>query len=148
MPTAPVLLSKAPVDLEDLLAKMSDREIADDLVANATALDGSTSPVAMTARLLWLEAAKRIRLGLVAPNVPAAETVATPDSSNIGAFAYGASRLEITFKGGARYAYDDVSPEIFAAFKRAQSKGAFFAEAIKGRYPTTKLEPLPVPLSA
>ena len=39
--------------------------------------------------------------------------------------------LEVRFTGGGGYVYEDVSPEDFAAFEAAPSKGAFVNRRIK-----------------
>jgi hypothetical protein len=43
--------------------------------------------------------------------------------------------LRVTFVTGRRYVYDDVPPEVFEAFKNAESRGAFFNHEIRDRYP-------------
>ena len=42
--------------------------------------------------------------------------------------------LKVTFVSGRRYVYEDVPPEIAAAFRNARSKGAFFNHEIRDRY--------------
>lgn len=62
-------------------------------------------------------------------------------SSNINGVAYAeeAQELFVEFKGGARYRYDGVSPEEYADFMGAPSKGAYFASNIKDSYPCTRV---------
>lgn len=69
------------------------------------------------------------------------EWIETPDSSNIARFAYedASGVLSIEFKKGGTYQYFDVPANVFVAMKRAESKGQFFAQNIKGvfRYAKT-----------
>lgn len=65
------------------------------------------------------------------------------DSSQIHAYGYNADTktLALQFKrkdgdgnrvGGSIYHYDDVSPELYAEFCAAESKGSFFGKRVKG----------------
>ncbi|UAK26230.1 KTSC domain-containing protein [Sphingomonas nostoxanthinifaciens] len=47
-------------------------------------------------------------------------------------------RLDVTFVTGRRYAYRDVPPEIFEELEKAPSKGRYFNEAIRDRFPFTR----------
>lgn len=42
--------------------------------------------------------------------------------------------LKVTFVSGRLYVYEDVPPEVAAAFRQACSKGAFFNHEIRDRY--------------
>jgi len=42
--------------------------------------------------------------------------------------------LKVTFVSGRLYVYEDVPPEVVAAFKDARSKGTFFNHEIRDRY--------------
>lgn len=42
--------------------------------------------------------------------------------------------LKVTFVGGRVYVYEDVPPELAAAFKEVRSKGTFFNQEIRDRY--------------
>ena len=42
--------------------------------------------------------------------------------------------LKVTFVSGRLYVYEDVPPEVAAAFREARSKGTFFNHEIRGRY--------------
>jgi hypothetical protein len=42
--------------------------------------------------------------------------------------------LKVTFVSGRLYVYEDVPPEVAAAFREARSKGAFFNHEIRDRY--------------
>jgi hypothetical protein len=42
--------------------------------------------------------------------------------------------LWVTFVTGRRYVYDDVSQNVFDAFKTAPSRGAFFNQEIRDKY--------------
>jgi lysyl-tRNA synthetase class 2 len=57
-------------------------------------------------------------------------------STVIAAFRYLASRreLEVTFRSGRVYAYQDVPPQIAQAMKAAFSKGEFFNAHVRDRY--------------
>jgi len=46
-----------------------------------------------------------------------------------------ARRLVLIFRSGRRYAYSGVPPEVYAALKAAPSRGAYFNEWIRDRYP-------------
>jgi len=58
-------------------------------------------------------------------------------SSNIRSVGYDpASRtLEVEFHSGGLYQYSDVPENIYHGFIRAASKGSYFHDHIKGRYP-------------
>lgn len=43
-------------------------------------------------------------------------------------------RLDITFKSGASYTYENVPPEIAEGLERAQSPGQFYHNSIKNVY--------------
>jgi hypothetical protein len=61
-------------------------------------------------------------------------------SSVIRSYEYSASRQEllVTFQSGRRYRYQDVPAEIYAAMKSAFSKGEFFNDRIRDRFPFTR----------
>jgi hypothetical protein len=42
---------------------------------------------------------------------------------------------------GRRYKYVEVPPEVFDAFSAAPSRGRFFNAEIRGRYPSTLVDP-------
>ena len=42
--------------------------------------------------------------------------------------------LFVTFNDGDVYAYFETPPQVYAAFRAADSKGGFFAREIRGRY--------------
>ncbi|MBR0811689.1 MULTISPECIES: KTSC domain-containing protein [Bradyrhizobium] len=42
--------------------------------------------------------------------------------------------LKVTFVSGRLYVYEDVPPEVAAAFGDARSKGTFFNQEIRDRY--------------
>ncbi|HZF44126.1 MAG TPA: KTSC domain-containing protein [Sphingomonadaceae bacterium] len=46
--------------------------------------------------------------------------------------------LDIWYKGGDRYSYRGVPPEVYAALLAAPSIGAFVTAAVKPRYPFTR----------
>lgn len=49
-------------------------------------------------------------------------------------------RLRVTFTSGDVYEYDEVPPEVNAAFRAAFSKGQFFGPNIRDRYPYRRVE--------
>ncbi|KRP90662.1 MULTISPECIES: KTSC domain-containing protein [Bradyrhizobium] len=57
-------------------------------------------------------------------------------SSVIRFFRYAPERreLKVTFVSGRLYVYEDVPPEIAAAFRDARAKGTFFNREIRDRY--------------
>ncbi len=57
-------------------------------------------------------------------------------STVIAAFRYLSSRreLEVTFRSGRVYAYQEVPPEVAEAMNAAFSKGEFFNARIRDRY--------------
>jgi KTSC domain len=65
----------------------------------------------------------------------------TPDSTAIRAIRYDEERqrLLVRFTDGDEYAYVGVPGEVHRSFVNADSKGRFFAEAIRGRFPYNKL---------
>ena len=65
----------------------------------------------------------------------------TPDSTPIRAIRYDEERqrLLVRFIDGDEYAYVGVPGEVHRSFVDAPSKGRFFAEAIRGKFPYNKL---------
>ena len=66
------------------------------------------------------------------------------ESSQIRSVGFDAEKneMEIEFKPGSIYKYDNVTQELFDEFMRAESKGKFFGQAIKSnseKYPFTKI---------
>ncbi|MBH5392119.1 KTSC domain-containing protein [Bradyrhizobium sp. CNPSo 4019] len=57
-------------------------------------------------------------------------------SSVIRFFRYAPEKreLEVTFVSGRLYVYEDVPPEVVAAFRDSRSKGTFFNREIRDRY--------------
>ena len=57
-------------------------------------------------------------------------------STVIRYFRYDAAKreLDVTFVTGRRYIYEDVPPQVSAAFRSAFSKGTFFNDEIRDRY--------------
>lgn len=58
------------------------------------------------------------------------------ESSNLAAIGYdaGSKTLQVDFKTGKRYQYQNVPPEVFAEFKAAESVGKFFAAQVKNAF--------------
>lgn len=58
------------------------------------------------------------------------------ESSTIKSVAYDdrAKQLHVEFVNGSRYVYDGVQPIIFECLKKADSKGKFLNENIRGYY--------------
>jgi hypothetical protein len=67
--------------------------------------------------------------------------VQTADSSNISMISHDArtDELRVQFKGGGRYAYEGVPRSVYVEFLSADSRGAFFAERIRGAFKHKKL---------
>lgn len=65
----------------------------------------------------------------------------TPESTAIRAIRYDAERrrLLVRFIDGDEYAFVGVPGEVHRSFSEAPSKGRFFAEQVRGRYPYNKL---------
>ena len=61
------------------------------------------------------------------------------DSGVLKSAAYDAGTLIIEFHNGSIFAYRDVPVSLFEAFGRAESRGRFYAENIKGKISGTKL---------
>lgn len=63
-------------------------------------------------------------------------------SNNIRSVGYNlASRtLEVEFHGGGLYQYSGVPETIFQGLMRAASKGSYFHDYIKGRYPDKQVK--------
>ena len=51
--------------------------------------------------------------------------------------------LHVTFQSGDLYDYFEVPPEVPKRWKAATSKGEFFSEHIRGRYPYRLVEKAP-----
>lgn len=67
------------------------------------------------------------------------------DSSQVTAVGYDIhnKKLEIEFKTGSVYVYENVEPEIHGAMMTAESLGKYFGQVIKAdpvKYPFTKVE--------
>lgn len=63
------------------------------------------------------------------------------ESSNVASIGYEAGVLEVGFKGGAVYRYANVTRQDYEHLIAAESKGSYFARAIKPHYAATKVEP-------
>ena len=61
------------------------------------------------------------------------------DSSSIDSIGYEKNVLEVGFRNGGVYQYFDVPEEMVVMLMRADSKGAFFNQNIRGRYASTRL---------
>ena len=63
-------------------------------------------------------------------------------SSNLVSVGYLADKkiLEVEFKGGTIYQFDQVEPAVWAEFQKAPSKGQWFHSEIKNRYTHRKIE--------
>jgi hypothetical protein len=61
------------------------------------------------------------------------------NSSNIEAVGYEDGRLQVNFKSGSRYVYEDVPRHIADDFLAADSPGRFFVHFIKGVYKGRKV---------
>lgn len=63
------------------------------------------------------------------------------DSSSLRSIGYdrSACALEVEFLSGAVYRYADVPPELWTEFSSSNSKGQFFQERVRDRFPTARL---------
>ncbi len=55
-------------------------------------------------------------------------------------FARQARILEVEFRSGAIYRYLGVPPAVFEEMKKAESKGRYFAQSIRGKYEFRRIE--------
>jgi hypothetical protein len=62
------------------------------------------------------------------------------ESSSIDSVGYERNVLEVRFRNGGLYQYLDVPEQAVVSLMRAESKGRFFNQQIRGRYPALKLE--------
>jgi hypothetical protein len=62
------------------------------------------------------------------------------ESSNIKSVGWKENNLEVEFNTGSLYRYSDVTEDVFNAFLKAESKGKYFHEYIKGNYQSEKIE--------
>lgn len=77
------------------------------------------------------------------PTATAARIERVPvDSSSLVSigFAREARILEIQFRSGAIYRYLKVPPMVFEELKKAESKGRYFAQSIRGKYQFYRME--------
>ena len=62
------------------------------------------------------------------------------ESSSIESVGFEKNVLEVRFRNGGLYQYLDVPETVLASLMRAESKGRFLNQQIRGRYPTIRLE--------
>jgi KTSC domain len=62
------------------------------------------------------------------------------ESSTIDSVGFEKNVLEVRFRNGGLYQYLDVPESVLALLMQAGSKGRFFNEHIRGRYPVVRLE--------
>lgn len=67
------------------------------------------------------------------------ESYTPVDSSTIVCLAYEKPNLLVGFTSEASYLYKDVPLDVFEEFKKAESKGKYFAANIKGKYEFERL---------
>ena len=62
-------------------------------------------------------------------------------SSSVASVGYDprSQTLEIEFHSGSVYDYEEVPPEIYQGLMEAPSKGRYFANEIRGQYPSTRV---------
>jgi len=68
------------------------------------------------------------------------------ESSMIDSIGYEKNVLEVRFCNGGLYQYLDVPESVLAQLMRANSKGRFFNQQIRGRYPALRLERQATPI--
>lgn len=63
------------------------------------------------------------------------------ESSSLRSIGYDRANrtLEVEFKNGGVYLYEDVPLELWSELRLAESKGQFFQERVRDRFPTTRL---------
>ncbi|MDQ2630840.1 MAG: KTSC domain-containing protein [Actinomycetota bacterium] len=62
------------------------------------------------------------------------------ESSSIESVGYEKNVLEVRFRNGGLYRYFDVPEQAVVSLMRAESKGRFFNQEIRGRYPAARLK--------
>lgn len=62
-------------------------------------------------------------------------------SSSVASVGYDpkSQTLEIEFTSGSVYDYSEVPPEVFQGLMKAPSKGRYFANEIRGQYPSSRV---------
>lgn len=68
------------------------------------------------------------------------------ESTMLDSIGYEKNVLEVRFNNGGLYQYLDVPESTLAGLMRADSKGRFFNEHIRGRYPAVRLERQAAPI--
>jgi hypothetical protein len=63
----------------------------------------------------------------------------TPESSNIARLMYDGQNLDIEFRKGRKYRYENVPDYVYEEFTKAPSAGNFFRLNIQGKYQSTEL---------
>jgi hypothetical protein len=63
------------------------------------------------------------------------------ESSSIDSVGYEKEVLEVSFRNGGLYQYFDVPEELLVRLMQADSKGRFFNQQIRGRFPSRRLRP-------
>lgn len=72
---------------------------------------------------------------------PRIDRVAVASSSLVSiGFAREARTLEIEFRSGSIYRYIGVPVRVFEELKKAESKGRYFAQSIRGKYEFQRIE--------
>jgi hypothetical protein len=68
------------------------------------------------------------------------------ESSVIDSIGFEKNVLEVRFCNGGLYQYLDVPESVLAQLMRATSKGRFFNQQVRGRYPALRLERQATPI--
>lgn len=68
------------------------------------------------------------------------EMIKIENSSNVDQYGYENGTLLVSFKNGSHYNYYDVPAKLFEDLQKAESKGKFLNENIKGKYKYDKLQ--------
>ena len=55
-----------------------------------------------------------------------------------------AAVLELQFRNGAVYQYSPVPPQLYRDLLRAESKGRYFNQSIRGRYSYQRIQDVPL----
>jgi len=63
----------------------------------------------------------------------------TPESTNISRLVYVDFNLDIEFRNGRKYRYEQVPEDVFEEFTKAPSAGRFFNQNIQGKFKSVEL---------
>lgn len=81
-------------------------------------------------------------MGILKENIDGTKITVEIESSNLTEAIYETSskNLNVTFKNGNIYEYDDVPWDTFTKFRMAESQGSYFSKNIARKYTYRKLQ--------